>query len=340
MVSIHSVLEVFSTKPSLFFCCSYLSLLVVEEKKKVPIEEDKPIDEDPIEETTAEEEEQPPPPADIAMPSFSKSQQSQSSKAVPPPRSALYKYQDNEIRWDAVFQSSKYIAKGFHRDEIIIEPPASFDGAEGTDQVGFENDNRVLVLKIAPNPVLSDPHAINSYYAKMYGVITADDSARHQAFKHSAKAIADKWYTFHYHLDWPGKPSEDLGMIPWLDYADFESDGRSFPMIILNISSIRPIEERAKKMSAKLVKKAFKSPAKVNGVNMSGDRTAQMASLLEDMITSGQMTPEMKRAFRKFAGDGNEMDESSDNNNKRAATGYRSSDESFAGTSGFPDLFN
>ena len=69
-----------------------------------------------------------------------------------------------------------------------------------------DNDNRVLVVKITPNPVLSDPHAINSYYAKMYGIITADDSARHQAFKASAKSISDKWYV-------------DLGTVPWLEYS-------------------------------------------------------------------------------------------------------------------------
>ena len=114
-----------------------------------------------------------------------------------------YKYKDDKKRWDAVFQSSKYASKGFHRDKIIIEPPASFDGSEGTYQVSFDNDNRVLVVKIAPNPVLSDPHMINSYYAKTYGIITADDSGRHQAFKASAKSISDNWYTFRYHLAWP-----------------------------------------------------------------------------------------------------------------------------------------
>ena len=203
-------------------------------------------------------------------------------KAVPvaAPRTGAYRYKDDEKKWDAVFQSSKYISKGFHRDEIVVEPPASFDGAEGTYQVGFDNDNRVLVVKIAPNPVLSDPHAINSYYANMYGVFTADDSARHQAFKASAKGISDKWYTFRYHLDWAGKPSEDLGMVPWLDFAEFDSDGRVFPLLIINLSSINPIEEKVNKMSGKLVKKNFKSPAKVKGVNMAGDKTAQMASML------------------------------------------------------------
>lgn len=112
-----------------------------------------------------------------------------------------YKYKEDEKQWEAVYQSSKYISKGFHRDEIIIEPPASFDGTKGTYQVSFDNNNQVLVVKIAPNPVLNDPHAINSYYACMYGIMTADDSARHQAFKVSAKSISDKWYTFRYSLN-------------------------------------------------------------------------------------------------------------------------------------------
>ena len=178
----------------------------------------------------------------------------------------------------------------------------SFDGSEGTYQVGFDDDNRVLVVKIAPNPVLSDPHTINSYYAKAYGLVTADDSARHQAFKASAKSISDKWYTFRYHLAWAGKPAED-GAMPWLDYAEFLEDGRVFPLLIINLSSISPIEERAKKMSGKLVKKAFTSPTKVKGVNMSSP-TAQAASLLEQMFKAGfktsMMTDEMKQAARKF----------------------------------------
>jgi hypothetical protein len=250
-----------------------------------------------IDEYTEEEDEEPP----TIMPAAQTIKQQQQAPGQGVSRTH-YKYKEDEIRWDAVFQSSRYISKGYNRDEIIIEPPASFDGAEGTYQVAFENDNRILVVKIAPNPVLSDPHAINSYYAKMYGIMTADDSARHQAFKVSAKAISDKWYTFRYHLDWPGKPSEDIGMVPWLDYAEFDSEGRAFPLIILNISSISPVDEKSKKTSAKLVKKAFKSPSKVKGVNMAGDTTAQMASLLEGMIKAGTMTPEMKAAVRKFGG--------------------------------------
>ena len=236
-----------------------------------------------------------------------------------------YKYKDDEKRWDAVHQSSKFISKGYIRDELIIEPPACFDGTEGTYQVGFDNDNQVLVVKIAPNPVFYDPHTINSYYANMYGVMTSDDSARNQAFKASARRIADKWYTFRYQLDWPGKPSEDLGMVPWIDYAEFMAEGRLYPLLIINLSSIKPVEEeKVKKMTGALKKKAFVSPAKVTGVNMAGDKTAQMAALLEDMIKSGQMSAEMKKAVRKFAGSADDMDESGDGTNKRPKAGYGS----------------
>lgn len=181
-----------------------------------------------------------------------------------------YKYKSDEKKWDAVHQSSKFISKGYHREELIIEPPASFDGSEGTYQASFDNDNEVFVLKIAPNPVLNDPHAINSYYANEYGIVTADDSARNQAFHASAKHIADKWYTFRHKLDWKGKPSEDLGRW-WLDYTDIKVEGRSFPLLIVQISSIKPIETRVQKMSGKLTKKTFLTPDKKKQEKNIGD---------------------------------------------------------------------
>ena len=279
---------------------------------------DKKSDEQPLEETPEDEELVECKTPIIMTPKASMSNKQQQSVTS---RTSGYKYKEDEKKWDAVFQSSRYISKGYHRDEIIIEPPASFDGAEGTYQVSFDNENKVLVVKIAPNPVLSDPHAINSYYAKIYGVMTADDSARHQAFKASARSVSDKWYTFRYQLAWPGKPSID-SMIPWLDFAEFDAEGRAFPLLIINLSSINPIEEVAKKMSGKLVKKAFKSPAKVKGVNMAGDRTAQMAAMLEDMIRAGTMTTEMKAAVRKFGMDPDKMtDDDETTSNKRHNSG-------------------
>ena len=212
-----------------------------------------------------------------------------------------YKYKDDEKKWNPIFKSSKFISNGYHREELIVEPPASFDGSDGTYQVSFDNNNSVLVLKVAPNLALSDPHDINGYYRQKYGIITAADSARDQAFKASAKGLTDKWYTFRHQLEWSGKPSEDLdGMMPWLDFADIDSQGRVFPLLIINLSSIKPIEEKQRKISGGLRRNKFKSPPKVKGVNMSADPTAQMAAMLEDMIASGTMTPEMKRAVRKF----------------------------------------
>ena len=103
------------------------------------------------------------------------------------PTSTVYKYKDDERKWQPIFHSSRFISAGFHREELIVEPPASFDGSEGTYQAGFDNDNMVFVLKVAPNPILTDPHDINSYYKEEYGLVTADDSARNQAFKAAAK---------------------------------------------------------------------------------------------------------------------------------------------------------
>lgn len=165
-----------------------------------------------------------------------------------------YVYKEDEQKWDAVHQSSKSISKGYFREELIIEPPASFDGTEGTYQASFDEDNLVFVLKIAPNPVLNDPHALNSYYKNQYGLITADDSARDQAFRASAKCIRDKWYTYRHKLQWKGKPSEDLGRW-WLDYTDIELGGRNFPLLIIQLCSIKPVEVQSQKISMGLKKK-------------------------------------------------------------------------------------
>ena len=134
----------------------------------------------------------------------------------------------------------------------------------------------------------------------------------------------------------PGKPSEDLGTVPWLDFAEFDSEGRTFPLLIINLSSIKPIEEKAKKMTSKLVKKAFKSPSKVKGVNMTGDRTAQMAAMLEDMIKAGTMTNEMKAAVRKYGVDPDLMTDEDDENNLKKKRANVSANSSVAST----DLFN
>jgi hypothetical protein len=234
------------------------------------------------------------------------------------PTFSPYKYKDDEKKWDPIFKSSKYVSNGYNREELIVEPPASFDGSDGTYQVSFENNNSVLVVKIAPNSALSDPHDVNGYYRQKYGIVTAADSARDQAFKASARGLSDKWYTFRHHLDWPGKPSED-GMMPWLDFADIDSQGRVFPLLIINLCSIKPIEEMQRKVTGGLKRNKFKSPPKVKGVNMAGDKTAQMASLLEEMINTGALTDDMKKSMRRVYQDGNDMDlgDAENNNNKR-----------------------
>ena len=248
--------------------------------------------------------------------------------------SGPHKYKEDEKKWDPISQSSKFISNGYRREELILEPPASFDGAEGTYQVIFENNNTTVVVKIAPNLALSDPHDINAYYSQKYGIVTAKDSARDQAFKESAKSITDKWYTYRHHLDWPGKPSDDLGVMPWLDFADISSHGRVFPLLIINLSSVSPVEEKPKKVTGGLTRNKFHSPAKLKGVDMAGDKTAQMAAMLESMIMSGTMTPGMRSAVRKFASDEDDMQTGDDHtNNKRPNTGpteQHSSDNSLS----------
>ena len=118
-------------------------------------------------------------------------------------------------------------------------------------------------------------------------------------------------------------------MMPWLDYTEFMEDGHLYPLLIINLSSINPIEEeKSKKMTGRLIKKAFVSPTKVTGVNMTGNPTAQVASLFEEMFKSSfklsMMSPEMKQTARKFGVDPDEMEpmDTSDDNTT-VATGKR-----------------
>jgi len=66
-----------------------------------------------------------------------------------------------------------------------------------------------------------------------------------------------------------------------------------------------------------LTRNKFNFPAKVKGVDLAGDETAQMAAMLESMIMSGTMTPEMRSAVRKFASDEDDMETGDDTTNKR-----------------------
>ena len=213
-----------------------------------------------------------------------------------------YVYKSDEQQWEAVHQSSIFISKGYYCEELIIEPPASFDGTEGTYQASFDEDNSVFVLKIAPNPVLNDPHALNSYYKNEYGLITADDSAREQAFRASAKCIQDKWYTYRHKLQWKGKPSEDLGRW-WLDYTDIQLSGRVFPLLVIQLCSIKPVEVQSQKISMGLKKKTFKTPEKKNSNNKSPtaeNDQQQLIAMLQELLPL--MTPELQKTTAKKYG--------------------------------------
>ena len=174
---------------------------------------------------------------------------------------AAYVYRDDEREWNPIVHSSRFISAGYHREELVIEPPASFDGSEGSYQASFDADNAVFVLKVVPNPILTDPHDINSYYNQEYGIVTADDSARNQAFKAAAKDKMDRWFTYRHQLAWKGKPSDDIGRW-WLDYTEINKNGRACPVLIVNMCSIKPVEVQVQKMSGALHKKKFKSPEK------------------------------------------------------------------------------
>ena len=220
-----------------------------------------------------------------------------------------YKYKDDEIKWGPLFQSTVYDSKGYHREQLIIEPPACFSGQEGSYTADFDKDNKVFVLKWRPNTVVSNPYVINCYLRDQYGIITSDDSERHKLFKKSSKVIRNKWYTFRHDLKWAGKPALDLDN-PYVDFTEIENDGEDYPVLIVNICSIKAIVEETSKMSTKLSRNTFKSPIKVKRSN-TGDATAQMASMIEMMMKAGlspsKMTPEMKLAARKMGIDTDKM---------------------------------
>ena len=152
-------------------------------------------------------------------------------------------------------------------------------------------------------------------------------------FKKSAKAIRGKWYTFQHALDWPGRSSDDMGLMPWLDYTDIDEGGKSFPLIIINIASIKPVEVDVEEASGKLTKKRFQPPSEVPGVNMAGDPNAQMASMLKQLFKAGltteMMTSEMKATARKFGMDPDAIGSMDVDDNKRPRKNWQSDDDSF-----------
>jgi len=152
-----------------------------------------------------------------------------------------YAYKNDEFKWEPRFQSSKYVALGYYREELIIVPPASFDGSLGSWKATFEEDKTVFVLKLAPPPILGDMNAVNNYYAKCHGIRSSRHSYRYDAFSDSSASLGKKWYTFRYHLDWPGKPSMDLGSIKWFEFPTIaDATLRKTPLLIINLSSVKP----------------------------------------------------------------------------------------------------
>ena len=174
-----------------------------------------------------------------------------------------YVYKEEEKKWDPFYQSSKFINYDYYHEELIIEPPACFDGTAGQYEASFDDDNKVFVLKIAPNQALGDPHAISSYYETEYGIKTAGDSARDQAFKESARVITDKWYTFRHRLEWPGKPASSTTGRWWIDFADITVSGRIYPLLIVNICSIKPVEIKVEKTTSSLNRKKHLTPIRM-----------------------------------------------------------------------------
>ena len=273
---------------------------------------------DTEEEIEEVEEEQP-----FAMPTPTKQHQAAPSAtlSINKQPSTTYAYKEDEKKWEPFFQSTKFDSKGYNREELIIDPPSSFDGSEGSYRVSFDNENKFLVVKLASPQGMGNAHSINSYKANMYGIVTSDDSERNKRFKKSAKAIRGKWYTFRHALDWPGRSSDDMGLMPWLDYTDIDEGGKSFPLLIINIASIKPVEVDVEEASGKLTKKRFQPPSEVPGVNMAGDPNAQMASMLKQLFKAGltteMMTSEMKATARKFGMDPDAIGSMDVDDNKR-----------------------
>mmetsp|Transcript_26956 Transcript_26956/g.30209 ORF Transcript_26956/g.30209 Transcript_26956/m.30209 type:complete len:256 (+) Transcript_26956:281-1048(+) len=246
-------------------------------------------------------------------------------------KSSTPELKDDERKWEPIMQSAIFESKGFQREELMIEPTGSFDGTARTYSAEFNASNRIFTLKSAPNPVLGDSHSINSFYSTEYGITTSHDSARVQAFEKAARINAGKWFTYHHQLQWPGKGSTDLGL-PWVIYTHITKMGRTYPTLIFNFSSIKPVEEKIEKLCSDLKMTSFKSPTKVKGVNIGSDPVAAMAALYQQMIDSG-VSPTtmnlMKNNVRAMGFDPDAMnvvEEDSDENKKKRAKGNDAED--------------
>jgi len=234
------------------------------------------------------------------------------------------KYKANESPWHPRTAHHVYPAKGYMRDTLLIEPPGSFTGEEGSYEASFDSDDQEFVFKIPPNPIFTDPHAIHAYQAAQYGRVFADDSSKEQAFKQSSKGKKDKWATFRHPLPFKGTRSEDLGRVPWMDFTSIEVDGKDTPVLIFELRSIAPIEEEetVRKQSTGLRMKTFKSPTKIKGVNMASGTTAQMALHIEQLMKNGLSFADIKNAAKRGGLEINDMvvdgEEKEENSNKKS----------------------
>eukprot|EP00536_Pseudo-nitzschia_multiseries_P000885 jgi/Psemu1/2026/gm1.2026_g len=125
-------------------------------------------------------------------------------------KSTMYK---GEIELKLPVCSHTYHSSNYMCEHLIIVPPASFDGAEGSYQIKFDTKNTEFFLKFKQNPVLDEPHHIHAYQTAEHGRVFADDLLAVQTFKKSAAFGVGKWYTFRHKCSWQSKFSEDLGCI-------------------------------------------------------------------------------------------------------------------------------
>ena len=79
------------------------------------------------------------------------------------------KYKPNETPFHPCYTSHVYPAKNYWREQIVIETPASFDGAKGTCKATIDEDSMQFVFKIPPNDVFNDPHTIHACQAAKWG---------------------------------------------------------------------------------------------------------------------------------------------------------------------------
>jgi hypothetical protein len=167
----------------------------------------------------------------------------------------IYNYKDDEKKWDPFYQSYKFDAGGHHCLELIVEPPASFDGSDDKYQISLAEDNKILVVKFAPNLVLGDPLHVNGYKKHVHGLETVNDSSRNNAVEAQINRFAGKWYTFRYRLDWAGKPAMNMmGSMPWFVFTRIKLYNQRFPVVMINLSSIEPIKIKKPTVDTKLSK--------------------------------------------------------------------------------------